>query len=514
MKELFLEEPSLLSEIRQGIERECLRVTSKDGRTSKEAHPVSLGSKLTHEYITTDYSENLLEFITKVHSSTTNLLSELESIQAFTQKNLTSELLWPSSMPAIIPEDSQIPLAYYGESNVGKLKTLYRKGLGHRYGRSMQSIAGVHYNFSLSDQFWETNKRREDSDLSLKDFKNQKYFDLIRNFQRYRWVLVYLFGATPIVDKSFLVGKKHSLKPFGEDSFYSPYGTSLRMGGLGYTSTAQKGIGICYNKVSSYIDTLEKARLTSYKEYEKIGLKTGNTYNQLNTNILQIDNEFYSTIRPKNVAKSKESALKALHNRGIEYIEVRLIDVDPFSPLGISADRIQFLHLFLIWCLTKNSPEIKREECQELDANFDRVVLQGRKEGTLLSKRGKHVLLQDYLLEVFEEISVYANSFSKVDASYAKAFEHQLAKVRDLRKLPSQLVLDAIGEKSFLNYHLGLAKKYAKGLQLEKSCEEKFIQGSKDSILRQKEIESSDKLSFDEFLIKYFEEIKIDLSGK
>jgi glutamate--cysteine ligase len=510
MKNIFLDDPSLLFEIRQGIERECLR-TEINGCAALTKHPVALGSKLTHAYITTDYSENLLEFITKVHSSTTSLVDELESIHAFTQQNIGDELLWTSSMPSILPADDQIPLACYGKSNVGKLKTLYRNGLGHRYGRSMQSIAGVHYNFSMSDNFWELLKKEEKSSQDLKDFKDTKYFHLIRNFQRYRWMLVYLFGATPVVDKSFLEGKKHNLEPLGNDTFYSPYGTSLRMGGLGYTSSAQSNIGICYNKVQSYIKTLEEARLTSYEDYEKIGLKTNGVYNQLNTNLLQIDNEFYSTIRPKNVAKSKESALKALHNRGIEYIEVRLIDVDPFSPIGISSERIHFLHLFLLWCLTKDSPEISSDECQELDFNFDQVVLKGRVEGLKLKKKGEDIEMLSYISELMGEISTLANSFKDIEPFYAIAMDKQLRKIEKKENLPSQVVLDSFGGKSFIEFHLDLAKDFKGKLELSTKWREKLEKCSQQSVIEQAKIESEDKLEFDQFLKTYFDEIKIDL---
>ena len=147
MKNYFKENPELVSNIRQGVERECLRSLT-DGAASLEPHAKALGSKLTHPFITTDYAENLLEYIGGVHSSTDKLLEELEALHAYTVENSNGEILWPSSMPCLLPEEDKIPIACYGKSNTGKLKSLYRLGLGHRYGRSMQSIAGVHYNFS------------------------------------------------------------------------------------------------------------------------------------------------------------------------------------------------------------------------------------------------------------------------------------------------------------------------------------------------------------------------------
>lgn len=508
MKNVFQEDPSLIYEIRQGVERECLRVNS-DGTTSKKAHPVELGSKLTHSLITTDYSENLLEFITKVHSNTNALLSELETIHAFTQKNIGSELLWSNSMPSSLPIDSQIPLADYGKSNVGKLKTLYRKGLGFRYGRSMQSIAGVHYNFSLSDNFWELRKKQERSELSISDYKNEQYFRLIRNFQRNKWILVYLFGASPVVDKSFLDGKKHDLELLNKDTYYSPNGTSLRMGGLGYTSSAQSEIGICYNNVQNYIQTLEQARLSSFGEYEKIGLKTNGEYNQLNTNLLQIDNEFYSTVRPKNIAKSNESALKALHYRGIEYVEIRLIDIDPFSPVGISTERIHFLHLFLLWCLSESPSPISDSECAELNFNFKEAVLNGRSKSPKLRKGEQEVSLNDYLEDILNQIDSFSKGIQKLEPLYGVALDMQLRKVQEKDQLPSQKMINELGEGSFIKYGIEKSQKFSQDYKIKIEDEKKFEKYSLESLELQTKIEKNDSQTFDEYLVDYFKNIKI-----
>lgn len=474
-------------------------------------HPPELGSKLTHAKITTDYSENLLEFITGVHSSTSDLLKELYEIHCFTSRSIGEELLWASSMPSILPEDEKIPLAYYGESNVGKLKTLYRRGLGHRYGRSMQSIAGIHYNFSLSENFWKHYHQRENSNLSLQEFKNDKYFGLIRNFKRYSWLLVYLYGATPLVDKSFLKGKKHKLEKFSEDTYYSPYATSLRMGGLGYTSNAQNDIQICYNQLSTYISTLEKARLTPFKQYEDIGLVKNGKRAQLNVNLLQIDNEFYSTIRPKNIAKTRESALGALHKRGIEYIEVRLIDVNPYTPLGITKEQVDFIQLFLIWCLSLESPQIENEECAQLDFNFNQIVNFGRKSDLELFVHGEKKQKRDVLNEVFSQLSQLANKLSPCEPDYNLSVTREYEKVENEAILPSSLVINQANsrDKSFIKYQLELAKKYKTSYSCSDISLKEYLELAKNSLDEQKNVEANDKLDFDDFLNKYFEDIKI-----
>lgn len=512
MKSYFIDDPSLIYEIRQGIERECLR-TNLDGKSSLRPHAAALGSKLAHPSITTDYSENLCEFITKVHSNTQSLLQELEAIHGFTQKQIGEEVLWANSMPSILPEESLIPLAYYGESNIGRLKTLYRKGLGHRYGRSMQSIAGIHYNFSLSDSFWAVLKKSEKDNRSLKEFKSEKYFGLIRNFRRYNWLLVYLFGASPVVDESFLEGKNHELSRLNKTTFFTPTGTSLRMGGLGYTSSSQEQIGLCYNHIDTYIRSLEKARLSTYRDFEKIGLKKDGVYKQLNTHLLQLDNEFYSSIRPKNIAKSRESALKALHERGIEYIEVRLLDVDPFSSLGISSERIHFLHLFLLWCLSKESPLISGKECSEIDANLGEVVTNGRGKNASLSFDGKGVTLRELALKVLTEISDFSKNIQEIEPYYAMALDVQWRKLEDSDNLPSQKLLNSLSGKSFVDYTLTSSSEFSRGYSVSDEDNSLLEKLAIDSLKEQARLEQESVLDFDSFLIKYFDEIKINFNN-
>ena len=509
VRELLQSDPTSVFEVRHGIERECLRVT-KEGHISNMPHPAGLGAKLTHKSITTDYSENLLEFITDVHASSKEMFRELESLHAFTNKKMGQELLWPYSMPAILPADErEIPVANFGQSHVGKMKSLYREGLGHRYGKSMQSIAGLHYNFSMSDTFWKTLLERESFKGSLTEFKNQKYFHLIRNFRRYRWLLMYFFGVSNIVHESFLVGKKHNLEKLTQDSYYDPNALSLRMGGLGYTSSAQGEISICFNKVDSYINTLEEARLKSVPAYEKIGVFKNGKRLQLNSNLLQIDNEFYSTIRPKNIAKSKESALKALHLRGIEYIEVRLTDINPFSPLGVSREQVGFLQLFLLWCLQTESPIITDKECAELEANFSKVVSFGRQPSIKLSRNDEKIDLKDWALEIMDEIGTLANQLSTASPYYITAYD-SFARVLDSSDLQlAQKLLNSVRTQSFVKFNLDLANEYKTDIKIDQVDQDNLEKYTLDSITAEKELVKNSKGDFEEFLVSYFKDIKI-----
>ncbi|MDG2375535.1 MAG: glutamate--cysteine ligase, partial [Woeseiaceae bacterium] len=306
----------IISGGRKGIEKESLRVLP-DGRLVDTPHPSALGSALTNSYITTDFSEALLEFVTPAYANTWETLRVLCEIHQFTYDRMDDELLWVTSMPCLMTEDNDIPLAQYGTSNVGRMKTVYRKGLGHRYGKRMQTIAGIHYNYSLPEQFWSEFAELEGSTASVDDFRSAAYMGLVRNFRRYGWLILYLFGASPALCKSFLGGQASDLEFFNENTLYRPFATSLRMSDLGYSNNSQAQLKISVNSVDQYIDDLTRAICKTAPEFEEIGVKVDGEYRQLRASQLQIENEFYSPIRPKRVARSGERPTSALRRRGV-----------------------------------------------------------------------------------------------------------------------------------------------------------------------------------------------------
>lgn len=495
-----------------GVEKEGLRSTP-EGELSQKIHPLSFGSKLTHPYITTDYSEALLEFITGVSYNFDSNIEELLKLHAFCARQNPEEVIWPMSMPCLLPEDAKIPVAHYGSSNVGRLKELYRVGLGHRYGRSMQSIAGLHYNFSLDDKIVCHLRDDMKPGANLQVFRDRLYFKIIRNYRRYNWLLVYLFGASPCVDQSFLNGKKHVLEKIEQNTYGGKYATSLRMGGLGYTSNAQESISICYNGLPTYIKTLEEARLTSYPPYEKIGVKVGGQWRQLNSNLLQIDNEFYSSIRPKHPARSGQSALGALYEGGVEYIELRIMDLDPFEVAGISLDTSRFLHLFVLTCLAIEDDYIDGNECKRLQQNLSRVVSNGRDPALTLNDGQKEVAFKEKALEFWEKMRKVADI---IDSERLDGYHHTLdiqrAKIEDSQKTPSYKVLELSSHEG----HIGLGRRLALehfqqmlSYPLDKQYEEDMVALAQHTLAEQLEIENSDIDSFDVFLGKYFDKIKI-----
>lgn len=498
--------------VRRGIEKESLRVRP-DGNISTSSHPKSLGSALTNPYITTDFSEALLEFITPAYKEIDECLAMLETIHRFTLQNLENEeMLWVSSMPCPLDSETEIPLARYGSSNIGKMKTLYRSGLSERYGSLMQAISGLHYNFSMPDEFWQPYQEICKHQGSLQDFRTEKYLHLIRNFHRNSWLLIFLFGASPAACKCFVQGREHGLDELDEGSLYLPNATCLRMGNLGYKSEAQKSLFVCYNELDSYVNCLREAMKTPYPEYEAMGQKRAGEYLQINTNLLQLENEFYSTIRPKRNVGSGERPLDGLMENGIEYIEVRALDLNPYLPLGIDAEQIRFLDSFLLHCLMSESTHCDEEEFFEVASNNALVVEQGRDKSLMLRKEGKELSMQSWASELLEDIGHSAAIMDELHAStgYQQSLQAQTEKLANPDLTPSGKMLKDMEEQqlSFFAFSMQQSNKHKQFLQNNGMAEETITgmhQTSVDSLSKQTEIEAADDLNFDEFIQQWNE---------
>ena len=500
---------NLLSKIQRGIEKEGLRV-SEEAAIAQTPHPEILGSALTHSSITTDYSEALLEFITPVYQSIDESLNHLNDLHSFTLRNIGDELIWPVSMPCRLKGEESIPIANYGPSNIGQMKTVYRRGLGHRYGRKMQSIAGIHYNFSLPDDFWSHYKDIVNSKDDIQTFRSNNYLALIRNFHRNSWLLFYLFGASPVLDKSFFDCDAKNLQAYGESTLGLPYATSLRMSDLGYHNKSQASLNIQYNNLTDYIDSLEKAIAQPYADFEKIGIKVNGEYQQLNTNILQIENEYYSDIRPKRVAQTNEKPVDALRDRGVEYIEVRTLDINPFIAGGLDAEQIRFLDAFLLYCLMSDSENISEAECKAIKANQQKVILAGRDPQLSLTFNQEDLSFNAASTKLLTEINAIAKLLDKANAetNYQQAIEAQQAKINDSQLTPSGKMMQQIENGAdFYQLMLSEANKQ-KEAYLTKELPQATIEGllalSKQSLMKQKEIEKNDVIAFDYFLTNYF----------
>lgn len=500
--------------IHRGIEKESLRVNDS-GAISQSTHPLALGSALTNPFITTDFSEALLEFITPVHRDIDACLKELEEIHRFTLQRLENdEMLWVASMPCPLDEDA-IPIARYGSSNIGRMKTLYRKGLTLRYGALMQVISGIHYNFSMPTEFWEPYQSMRGDTGPLQEFKTNSYLHLIRNFHRYSWLLIYLFGASPAACKCFAQGREHNLQEYDACSLFLPNATCLRMGNLGYKSEAQESLFVCYNELDTYIECLHDAMHTPYAEYEALGQKQKDTgeYQQINTNLLQLENEFYSTIRPKPNLESGQRPLDALRSSGIEYVEVRALDLNPYLPLGIDAEQIRFLDTFLLHCLLSDSPVCVRQEFFEVSHNISRVVEQGRDPGLQLTENGDERPLREWagaILADLENAAVILDALHGGD-SYQQSLNVQQQKISSPELTPSGRMLHDMqaGNLSFFELAMRESRQHRDQLRnngLSTDTASRLEQAARDSLARQKEIEAADDISFDEFLRRWNED--------
>ncbi len=494
----------------RGIEKESLRVTP-EGRIAHTPHPAALGSALTHPRITTDYSEALLELVTSPERTVQEAWTALHEIHQVVYSHLDDELLWATSMPCALGGDADIPVAVYGRSNVGMMKHIYRRGLGHRYGRVMQVIAGVHFNYSIPVSLWPVLQSIDKDSRPLRQYIDDRYFGLLRNFQRLGWIVPYLFGSSPAVCKSFLGGGLGgSLSEYDADTAYGRYATSLRMSDIGYHNPSQAELNISYNNLGEYVDGLQKAIFTPYPPYERLGVRQNGDYQQLTTSILQIANEYYSFARPKQIAMSGEKPTLALKRRGVAYIEVRALDVDPFSPIGISQDSMRFIETLLLFCLFTDSPAATAKEKKINDLNQSRSACCGRAPGAMLTDGGTQKPLVDWAIEICESLLPVARLVDgEAGGPYEAAVRLKLAEAGNPEATPSARVLAEMREREepFFAFALRRSREYHE--QFRKDLPRELTAAAYDemaaaSLARQAEIEASDSRSFEEYLQDYF----------
>jgi glutamate--cysteine ligase len=509
--------PEVLRGLLRGIEKEGLRVRP-DGTLADTPHPAALGSALTHPHITTDFSESQLELITGVHADVDACLKELAEIHQFVYRHIGDEMLWCASMPCKLPADDAIPLGRYGRSNVGRAKTVYRRGLSYRYGRRMQTISGIHYNFSLPEAAWPMLQRADDRRGTAQAYQTEAYFALIRNFRRHSWLLLYLFGASPAVCASFVAGRQHRLQELSPGTLYLPTSTSLRMGRLGYQSDAQASLAVSYNSLQSYANSLYHALTDPYPPYEAIGLRDGEDYRQLATTLLQIENEFYGTIRPKRVIRPGERPLHALGERGVEYVEVRCLDIDPLCPIGITAATIRFLDVFLLYCLLSDSPPDTPEEIAAKARNQHRVAERGRDPDVRLTRGKEEIALAEWGREVLHECEPIAQALDNVHRSdaYHDVLTAAGAALGNPSATPSASILREMGQchaKSHLRFVLAQSVRHRGELlelPLPAAAAARFAGLAETSLAEQQQIEARDTMPFEIYRQQYLAQDLLD----
>jgi len=509
---LLRQQPDLLTRSLRGIEKEGLRVDS-NGQLSDKPHPASLGSALTHPRTTTDYSEALLELITGTHQRVDSLMAEIKEIHTIVACTLNNELMWNHSMPAHLPREADIPIAWYGTSNTGMLKHVYRRGLAQRYGKTMQCIAGLHYNFSFDEKLWQA---LEIPGKNIQEMRSAGYFNTIRNFSRYSWLLMYLFGASPAVSADFLRGRTAGLERLDDSTLYLPYATSLRMSDLGYQNKAQSSLKPCYNDLNTFLHRMYEAVTTPWPAYQSIGTHRDGAWIQLNTNVLQIENEFYSSIRPKRTTGKCERPITALAERGVQYIEVRCLDIDYAEPTGISAQTARFVDAFLLFCATQDSPLFGDDGfCAESSENFAKTVKQGRQPGLKLKQNGVEISLKSWAEQLIDQIETCAETLAICleDEQYRGCITPQRLKVANPDSTPSARLLSTLRQDklSFHDFALEMTRKHVLTLRASGLTEHQKQQAAvqaEASLSEQKAIEDSDDETFDEYVARFHSALK------
>ncbi len=501
----------ILAGNRIGIEKEALRV-SPDGRIAATPHPAALGSALTHPHITTDFSEALIELITPALVDPSEVLTFLADLHTEVYRHLEDELLWATSMPCVLEGGRHIPLAVYGRSNAATMKTAYRRGLGNRYGRTMQVIAGVHFNFSFGDTLWDCYQDLEGDRGDPLHFRSESYMAMIRNLQRVGWLVPYLFGASPAVCASFVQGRETDLVPFDAHSLHYPYATSLRMGDIGYQNQQEEGTGLKanYDNLDAYIRSLTWAIETPCPQYETIGIQVGGRYEQLNANLLQIENEYYSTVRPKQLIEWLEKPTFALRRRGVRYVELRSLDVNAFEPVGLGMEQLRFLETLMLYCLLVDSPRIAARERRAIDANQILSAHRGREPGLLLDRDGSGIPLERWAGEILESMEPVAELLDgAAGGPSSESLALQRAKVRDAELTPSARLLREMRQRGegFFEFSYRVSDEHRASLKARSLSPDRqalFARLAAESRARQEEIEAADDVDFDTFLARYF----------
>lgn len=498
----------LLRGIVRGFERECLRV-DRNGYLAKTPHPTSLGAKLTHPWITTDYAESLLEFITPPSADPQFPLAFLKDIHRFSAQQLGGEYLWAGSMPCKIGQDPEIAIAHYGTSNAARFKMVYRQGLGLRYGRAMQTIAGAHYNWSLPQAFWQSLQGCcGGGGGDLQTFISERYFGLIRNFLRYGWLVPYLFGASPALCQSFLQGHSSDLTELAPGTLHGPFATSLRMSDLGYQNHAQDKLAIGFNSLLEYTQGLEAAIRTPDPYYAELGVRDGAQWKQLSSNVLQLEAEFYAPMRPKRVSELRPA--KALQTLGVQYVEMRLFDLNPFIDMGIAPEQPLFADVLLLMCLFRASPPISNREQGENDENKHRVVTRGRQPGLQLLVYNHEQPLQTLAHELFDDMAPFAAMLDTAYGGqrYVQAMQALRGRIDQPESTPSAQVVEAVKKHGgYFDFAFAQSKSHTQSLQavaLEAQTQAQFKASVQTSLAAQQQLDAVQEMPFEDYVKAYF----------
>ncbi|WP_295721947.1 glutamate--cysteine ligase [uncultured Methanobrevibacter sp.] len=432
-----------------GIEWETLRV-KKDGRLSLTPHPTVFGDKYTNPIVTTDFSESQIEIITPTFNTIDKAFDTFSILSDLVNSSLPDdEYLWFQSIPCILPYWNQIPIAKYPKE--GKTSQKYRENLANKYGVKKQMISGVHFNFSFSDYLIDRLFENEVEDISYKEFKNNIYLKITRNYIRYCWLIIYLTGASIGSHKTFSPECIHLMDKKDEyGSYYSTRGPSFRNASCGYKNI--KDLFPSYDSVREFVKDLQEF---------------------INNGDLSEAKELYSQIRLK--TKNPSDLLNSLKQDGIEYLEIRTLDINPFYKCGLVKHDMKFLHLFLIYMLIKEESDYPNWQL-ESKLNEENAAERGYVDSMRLLKDGKEVKLKDWACEIIEEMYEMCEELNITKADLTLNLMYDRILKEDLTY--GKRLLKLIRENGYINTHIQFSKnnKQSSIYNLEKidfnKCEE------------------------------------------
>ncbi|WP_270550420.1 bifunctional glutamate--cysteine ligase GshA/glutathione synthetase GshB [Clostridium perfringens] len=415
-----------------GLEKENVRVTER-GNLALTPHPKAFGDRENNPYIKTDFSESQLEMVTPICNTLEEVYSFICNLNKVVSLEImkNGEFLWPQSNPPILPREEEISIAKLSNRE----DELYRENLSYKYGKKKQVISGIHYNFSFKEEFIKLLYKELKVKKDFREFKDDIYLRMARNFQKYHWLLIYLTGASPVFHESYIDEIKEEGEKLGEDSYYIKDDTSLRNSSYGYKN--KKDYYVSYNSIEEYASDIKN--LVKDKEIQSI-------------------KEYYNPIRLKSLGS--EDMLESLLNKGIDYLEVRLLDLDPLSVQGVNKETLYLVHLFMIYTLLKENKEITYKDQEEFFKNHDMVSLKGRNEEAVIHENGIPVLLKDKGREILSEMDEIVEILFSNNEKFKNVIKRALEKINNPHDTISEKLIKDIKEEGYINFHMRLAKEY------------------------------------------------------
>ena len=413
-----------------GVEKENIRV-DKNGIISQTPHPAVFGDKLSHAYITTDFSESQVEMITPPLPSITETLGFLETIHDIVSIELNDEYLWPQSIPPILPNEEEIPIAHYAQK--GKKEEEYREKIAEKYGRKKQAVSGIHFNISLNDTLLQVLYQNTSQEISFEAFRDEVYLKITRQLLRYRWLYVLIFGCSPIVDPTYELKCRDLPIYFNSKT----RGLSLRNSCFGYGNL--EDLYPDYSSAKGYLQSIEEM------------VKKGT---------LSASKELYASVRPKFINNSEH----------ITYVEARFIDINPMSKIGLTPEMLQFIHWLAIYGLLTDEQNDFTSEFQSIaNLNHENVSLYGLLEKLIfISEDGSK---SDAWTEAGLVVSNMQSLFTTLgieNKDYLNTFKYVQEMIQYPERRIVQQVLNETDVNGFIPFHLVMAKNYLQESKLNK----------------------------------------------